>query len=325
MRLPDPEPGPGEVRVRVRACAVNRLDLWVRQGWPGLKLELPHVLGSDIAGEVAGCGAGVDGLADGLPVVVSPGTSCGRCRWCLDGRDNLCPRYAILGEQVRGGYAEYVCVPAANVLPKPPALGFVEAAAVPLVFLTAWQMLVDRAGVRPGETVLVHAGGSGVGSAAIQVARLLGAEVVTTASTDDKLARALALGAQHGVRYDEEGWPRRVRDVAGGRGVDVVVEHTGAATWEGSLRCLCRGGRLVTCGATSGWEGKTDLRLVFFRQLSVLGSTMGSKARMFEVLEHVAAGRLSPVVDRALPLERAREAHRLLEDRAQFGKVVLEV
>ncbi len=323
--LPDPEPGPGEVVVRVKACALNRLDLWVREGWPGLTLSFPHVPGSDIAGVVEGVGPGVSGATSGDEVVVNPGKSCGRCQPCLSDRDNLCDAYAVFGEHCDGGYAERVCVPAANLCPKPAGLSWAEAAATPLTFLTAWQMLVDRCDLRPGEIVLVHAGGSGVGVAAIQIARMLGATVITTASTDAKLDKAAQLGAHHGVRYDRPGWSRQVREAAGGRGVDVVFEHTGAHTWPDSLRALRRGGRVVTCGATSGFMAETDLRVVFFRNLTIYGSTMASKARLFDVLAHVEAGRLRPVVDRVLPLAEARAAQELLAQRAQFGKVVLEL
>lgn len=321
--LADPRPGPGEVVVRVKACALNRLDLWVRQGWPGLALRFPHVLGADVAGVVEEVGPGVATAAAGDEVVVNPGTSCGQCEACLGGRDNLCPRYALLGEHVDGGYAERVRVPAANLCPRPACLSWSEAAAVPLVFLTAWQMLVDRAAVRPGETVLVHGGGSGVGSAAIQVARLLNATVITTASSDDKLERAREIGAHHGVRYDRPGWSQEVRDRAGGRGVDVVVEHTGAPTFADSVRLVRRGGRVVTCGATGGADARLDLRVVFYRQVSILGSTMAPKARLYDILRHVEAGALRPVLDRTFPLEEARQAQRTLEERRQFGKLVL--
>ena len=324
--LPDPEPGPGEVVVRVRACALNRLDLWVRAGWPGLDLPMPHILGSDVAGELHAVGPGVgNDLAPGAEVVVSPGVSCGHCRECVGGQDNLCDGYGILGETTTGGYAELLRVPAVNIFPKPPELSFAEAAAVPLVFLTAWQMLVDKADVRPGQTVLVHAGGSGVGSAAIQIARMLGATVITTASTKAKLAQAAALGAHHGIDYSSGEFAREARRLNGGRGVDVVIEHVGAATWEQSLLSLRRGGAVVVCGASSGWDVQTDLRRVFFRQLAILGSTMGPKARLHDIFDRVRAGALRPVIDRVLPLSEAREAHRLLEDRSQFGKVVLQV
>jgi NADPH:quinone reductase-like Zn-dependent oxidoreductase len=308
--IPDPVAPPGHVVVRVRATALNHLDVWTREGLPGLSLEWPHILGADVAGEL-----------DGERVLVSPGLSCGVCERCLSGRDNLCRQYRILGEHVRGAHAEKVVVPRANLLPFPAGLSFEEAAAIPLVFLTAWQMIARKGRVRPGETVLVWAAGSGVGSAALQVAKLHGATVIATAGTAAKLARAKALGADHAVLHTDVA--TAVKEITKKRGVDVVVEHVGAATWETSLRALAWGGRLVTCGATSGWDAKTDLRHVFYRQLDILGSTMGSKADLFEVVRHVEAKRLRPVVDRVLPLERAADGHRALEARETFGKIVL--
>jgi NADPH:quinone reductase-like Zn-dependent oxidoreductase len=321
--LPDPEVGPGQIRLRVRACALNHLDIWVREGWPGLRLDYPHILGADIAGEVDAVGAGVTGVELGQRALLAPGESCGTCEQCLGGRDNLCRRYRILGEQRAGGYAELVTVPAANLLPFPEGLDFPEAAAIPLSFQTAWQMLVQKAQVRPGETVLVLAAGSGVGSAGVQIAKLFGAEVIATASTQAKLDKAAELGADHLINHAEEEIVKRVKAITRKRGVDVVLEHVGQATWEQSILSCSRGGRIVTCGATTGHEALTDLRHVFFRQISILGSTMGSKAVLFDVIRHVQAGRLRPVVDRVLPLDQCSEAHRLLEERQQFGKVVL--
>ncbi len=322
--LPDPEPGPGEVRVRVAACALNHLDVWVRKGLPGLKRPYPFILGADVAGTVDKLGAGVRGAGVGDEVILNPGLSCGRCRECLAGRDNLCRDYGILGEHRDGGYAEFVVVPAQNLLPAPAKLSPAERAAFPLTFLTAWQMLVDKAAVRPGETVLVHAAGSGVGVAAVQIAKLHGAEVIATASTEEKLARARELGADHTL-LSTGGVLDGVKKLTGKRGVDVVFEHTGAATWPTSILACARGGRIVTCGATSGFDAKTDLRHVFFRQIAIFGSTMGSKGALFPLLDHLAAGRLRPVLDRKFPLEAAADAQRRLEDRSQFGKIVLEI
>ncbi len=321
--LPDLEVGPGQVRVRVRACALNHLDLWVRRGLPHLRLTYPHILGADIAGEVDAVGAGVTGVAVGQRTVLAPGVSCGLCEQCLAGRDNFCRTYGILGETRNGGYAEQVVVPACNVLPYPDDLDFPQAAAIPLTFQTAWQMLVDRAAVQPGERVLILAAGSGVGTAAVQIAKLFGATVIATASTAEKLRRAAELGADHGINHSEQDIVAEVKKITGRRGVDVVFEHVGQATWEQSILSCAKGGRIVTCGATTGWAAQTDLRHVFFRQLSILGSTMGSKSVLYPVLDHVRAGRLHPVVDRVLGLKEAAEAHRLLEDRQQFGKVVL--
>ncbi len=321
--LPAPQPKAREVRVRVKAVALNHLDIWVRIGWPGLKLQLPHVLGSDIAGVVDAVGAEVSDLQPGTEVLVNPGLSCGACDRCLRGDDNLCRSYVIIGEHVTGGYAELLCVPRQNILPKPKSLGFPEAACLPLTFLTAWTMLVRRAQLQPGETVLVQAAGSGVGSAAVQIAKLIGAKVIATASTDAKLERAKALGADHLINYATHDFLAEVKRITDRKLVDVVFEHVGASTFEKSIACLPYGGRLVTCGATAGNEVKLDLKVLFFKRLSLLGSTMGSKGDLFRILQLVDEGKLKPVMDRTLPLEKAAEGHALLADRKTFGNVVL--
>lgn len=323
LELPQPKIRADEVLVRVRAVALNHLDLWIRKGLPHLKLAYPHILGSDIAGEVVEVGDLVEGVALGQRVLLHPALSCGRCECCSEGRDNLCPRYRILGENVSGGYAEYLAVPARNLLPFPQNLDFVQAACLPLVFLTAWQMLVDKADIRPGQWVLIHGGGSGVGSAGIQIAKLFGCRVITTAGSEAKLEKAKALGADFGINYKKENFLDAVARIAGKQAIDVVFEHVGKALWKESLLCLKWGGVLVTCGATTGAEVTTDLRQVFFRQLRILGSTMGSRGSQFEILRQVEAGRLKPVLDRTLPLAEAREAHRLLETGEVFGKIVL--
>lgn len=320
-----PDPAPGQVRVRVRAVALNHLDLWVRRGLPGLKLAYPHRLGSDIVGEVESVGAGVTHLRPGERTLVAPGVSCGVCERCAAGDDNLCPRYAILGESTHGGYIELVNVPAVNALPYPGDLPFEQAAAVPLTFLTAWQMVVERAKVRPGEIVLVQGAGSGVGVAAIQIARLHGARVWATAGSDAKCERALALGAERCFNYATQDFVAEVKALTGKRGVDAVIEHVGGDTFVKSVLAVGRGGRVVTCGATSGFKPDLDLRQVFFRNVQVLGSTMGRRATLFAIVREVESGRLRPVVDRVLPLAAAREAHRALEARAAFGKIVLAV
>jgi len=321
-----PDPGPRDVRVRVRAVALNHLDLWVRRGLPNLKLEYPHRLGSDIVGEVDALGPGArTSLKPGDKVVVNPGVSCGVCERCLSGQDNLCRQYAILGEHTNGGYSRHVVVPDANLLPYPGELPFTDVAAVPLVFLTAWQMVVDKARVRPGQTVLVQAAGSGVSSAAIQIAKLHGARVIATTGTDAKADRARALGADAVVNYATQDFVAEVKKLTGKRGADVIIEHVGGEVMSKSVVAAAAGGRIVTCGATAGFTPAIDLRHVFFRQVEILGSTMGSKGSLFGILEHVAAGRLRPVVDRVLPLWDAAEAHRVLESRQAFGKVVLAV
>ena len=323
--LPVPEPGPKEVRVRLKAAALNHLDVWVRKGVASPKLPLPHVLGADGSGVVDAVGPGVEGFAPGGEVVMNRGLSCGRCERCLAGEDNLCPRYQILGEHRHGTYAEYVVLPEANLAPKPKNLSFEEAAAIPLTFLTAWQMVVDKLGVRPGDDVLVMAAGSGVSVAAIQIAKLFGARVIATAGSEDKLRRAKALGADETVNYTHPDWPKEVRRLTGGKGADKVVDHTGALYFEGVIKATANGGRIAIAGASSGYEGTLPFAHVFYRQLSILGSTMASKSRLFPILRFVEEGKLKPVVGQVLPLEAAAEGHRLLEERRVFGKVVLQV
>ena len=320
---PDPQIKANEVLVEVRACALNHLDVWVRAGLPGIKIPLPHILGDDVAGVVREAGELVTWTKPGDEVMVQPGVSCGHCVECLAGRDNMCDEYDMIGYRRDGGYAELLAVPGVNVIPKPGNLSWPEAAALPLVTLTAWHMLVTQARVQPGEDVLVHAAGSGVGSLGIQIARLRGARVIATASSDEKLTKARELGADETVNYTRDDWPKEVKKLTNGRGVDVVFEHTGAATWPGSIVSLKKGGRLVTCGATSGYDARTDLRQVFYRHLTILGSMMGSKAELLSAMNFIGTGQIRAVVDRTLPLAEARKAHELMEDRAQFGKLVL--
>ena len=318
---PDPEPGPGEVVVAVRACALNHLDLWMRRGIPGVKL--PRIPGSDISGAVAKVGPNVEGVRAGDRVYLSPGVGCGACPACLSGRDNMCPAYDFFGVQRDGGYAEFVLTPAHRASPIPGDLSFDEAAAFPLVFLTAYHMLVTRAQIRPGEDALVMAAGSGVGTAAIQVAKLAGARVIAAAGSDAKLSKAKELGADEGINYETQDLISEVRRLTDRRGVDVVIEHTGAQRWEAIIRSMATGGRLVTCGATSGAKADLDLRHLFARQLNLLGSFMGRRTELPHVARLVGERKLHPIIDRALPLSGAREAHRLIERREQFGKVLL--
>jgi NADPH:quinone reductase-like Zn-dependent oxidoreductase len=322
--VPVPEPGPGEVRVALRAIGINHLDLWVRRGVPGHRFPLPLILGSDGAGVVDRCGAGVRGIEPGAEVVLLPGVSGGTSPADLRGEDQLAPDYGILGESRDGCCAEFVVVPRANVAPKPRRLSFPEAAAMPLAFQTAWSMLVRKARLQPGETLLVQAAGSGVGSAAVQIGKLLGARVLATAGGPAKCERARALGADLVIDTHAQDFVEEVRRQTGKRGVAVVFEHVGGATFTGSLRCLERGGRLVTCGATAGAEVALNLRLLFFKNLQILGNTMGSKGDLLTVLELAEQGRLRPVVDQVLPLAQIAEAHRRIESRQVFGKIVLE-
>jgi NADPH:quinone reductase-like Zn-dependent oxidoreductase len=323
--VPDPTPAHGEVLVQVHACALNHLDLWTRQGQGGRSAQLPHILGCDIAGVVAGLGGGVEDVAVGQRVMLSPGTSCGRCLPCLSGEDSSCRAYRILGHGRPGGYAERVACPAANVIPIPDAIDFESAAAFPLVFLTAWRMLVTRARVEPREDVLVWAAGSGVGMAAIQIAKLRGARVIATAGSAAKLDRARELGADHLLDHHRQDVVAEVRRLTGKKGVEVVVEHVGQATWERSILALAHRGRLVTCGATTGAAGPTELRHLFARQLTLIGTYMGSKAELIQAAPFFFEGRLRTVVHAALPLAEARRAHEMLAASEHFGKIVLRV
>lgn len=320
---PIPDPGPGQVRVLVQAIGLNHLDTWVRRGVPGHTFPLPLVPGSDACGVVDALGTGALGCREGDEVVILPGVSCGACEACQTGVDQLCRHYHILGESCDGTAAEYVCVPAANVAPKPQSLSTSEAAAIALVFQTAWNMLVRRAELRAGETVLVHAGLSGVGSAAVQIANALGAQVIATAGGAEKCRRTRALGAHHVIDYLALDFAAEVRQLTGKQGVDVVFEHVGEATFAGSLKCLARGGRVVTCGATTGGNVALSLHAVFFKSLSILGSTMGSKGDLRQALRMFDQGRFRAVLDRTMPLAEVGAAHRLLEERQAMGKIVL--
>ena len=322
---PEPSIGSNDVLVRVRACALNHLDLWVRRGLPNVPIPLPHIPGSDIAGEIAKIGAEVRTVRVGQKVVLAPLVSCGKCPACLAGLDNRCRQATNLGYMIDGGCAECVRAPEVNCLPYPENLSFQEAAAVPLVFQTAWHMLFTRAQLQPGEDVLVLGAGSGVGTAAIQIAKFFGARVIATSGTDEKLANARQLGADHLINHKSQKIRDEVRRITNKRGVDVVFEHVGTATWDDSIASLAPSGRLVTCGATTGYDAKIDLRFLFSRQLSLLGSYMGEKRELHTVLKLVAEGRLKPVIDRVFPLAEAAAAHAYLESGRQFGKVVLTV
>lgn len=323
--VPEPVARPGEVIVRVRAVALNHLDIWVRRGVPGHKFPLPIIPGSEVSGVIETVTSAAGGWSAGDEVIVAPGFSCGLCAACLSGNDPLCRHYGIYGENADGGCREKIAVPVRNLLRKPARMSFADAAALPLDMLTAWHMLLARAQLRPGETVLVHAGGSGVGTAAIQIAKLWGATVYATAGSAEKAARAKELGADAVIEYRATDFLAEVRSLTGKRGVDIVFEHVGADTFDRSLRALTKGGRLVTCGATTGADVTINLRLIFFKLLSILGSTMGSIAELHEIMKHVEAGRLRPVVDRVLPLEEIGAGHRILEEREAFGKVVLGI
>ncbi len=326
--MPKPQIGPDEVLIRIRACALNHLDIWIRQGSPAYPMPLPHISGSDIAGEVEAVGTQVDGVrADSIKVgdrvFVSPGISCWRCNECLAGRDNFCRSYVLVGAMTHGGYAEYVKVPFRNVLPIPGNLSFEQAAAFPLVSVTAWHMLFALAQLQLGETVLIMGAGSGVGSLAVQMAHLVGARVITTVGAEDKIPKAVLLGAHAVIDHSREKVAERVKLLTEGRGVDVVIEHIGPEVWQQCLASLAKGGRLITCGATTGADVKLDLRYVYSRQFTIKGSYMGTRAELVKAAELVGQGKLKPVVDRTYPLSEARAAQEQLLSRKVFGKIVL--
>ncbi len=318
-----PRIAPDEVLVNVKATSINHLDLWVRQGIPGVKFPLPIIPGVDAAGAVAEQGEAVRHVAVGDRVVVAQGISCGHCHHCLNGNDNLCRDYKLIGEHRDGADAEYLVVPSRNVIPLSDKISFEAAAASALVFLTAWQMIVDKAGVKPGDDVLVVGGSSGVGSAGIQIAKLFGARVIATTSTDQKAEKLKELGADEVINYRKQSVLNEVRRLTAKRGVDVVFEHVGKSVWDESIRSLTKGGALVTCGATSGYDAVTDLRYVFYKQVRILGSTMGRKGDLLPILECLERGTLKPVIDRVLPMSEVREAHRIVEAGEHVGKVVL--
>jgi NADPH:quinone reductase-like Zn-dependent oxidoreductase len=323
--VPDPTLGPDDVLVRVKACALNHLDLFVREGIPALKTPLPFWTGCDIAGDVAEVGAAVKTVKVGDRVAVNPNLTCGRCEFCIQGQDSLCVRYGILGEHAPGGMAELVRVQGANVLPIPAHVSYENAASFILVNMTAWRMVVTQGAVRPGQDVLILGVGGGVSSTAVQIAKLAGARVIVTSSSDDKLARARDLGADIGINYTKDDWAKVVFEKTGRRGADLVIENVGAATWKQSIRSVKKGGRLVTCGATTGPIGETDIRIVFWNQISIIGSTMGTRKDFNDVMGLLFDGRLRPLVDEVVPLAEGAAAQQRLAEGKQFGKIVLRV
>jgi NADPH:quinone reductase-like Zn-dependent oxidoreductase len=320
--VPRPSPGPGEVLLEVRAAAMNHLDLWVRRGMP-IETTMPHVGGSDVAGVVVEAGEGADDGLLGARVVVNPSLWCGRCRECARGEESMCIRYRILGEHTDGGFAEYLAVAADHVYRIPDELSFEQAAALPISYQTAWRALVARAALKPAEDVLVIGASGGTAAAAVQVARMMGARVFAVTSGAENVRRVRELGADVVYDREQEDWSRAVHRDTGKRGVDVVVENVGAATWQGSIRALANGGRLVTYGATTGAKVEVNLSAMFWKQTQIIGTTMASRAEFEAMLRAAFAGRLRPPIDVVLPLDRAREAHERLEAGDQFGKIVL--
>jgi NADPH:quinone reductase-like Zn-dependent oxidoreductase len=322
--VPDPAEAPGRVVVKVKACALNYLDIWVRRGWPGLKLEMPHWCGADVAGEIAAVGADVSGWSVGQRVVIDPGINRVQDEFTRRGEASVSPGYQILGEHVRGGAAEFVSVPAENLAPMPEGLDYPPAAAPLLAGLTAWRMLIHRAALRAGESVLVVGAGGGVNSLAIQIARLAGAVVYAVASSEEKAERARALGAEVVIDRSRADWVREVSRLTGKRGVDVVVDNVGRATLAGSMQAVARGGRIVIVGNTSGPKTEIDIRFIFGKQISLIGSTMGNHQDFRTVIDLIRQGKLKPVVGPVLPLRDGIEAYRLMEEGRQFGKIVLQ-
>jgi len=318
--LDAPQPGPRQVQIAVRAAALNQLDLWVRRGIPGVRL--PVILGSDAAGVVTEVGSAVTQFSVGDKVLPQPGYGCGLCAACHSGQEHYCLQYGILGEHRDGVQAESIVVDEDRVLRMPSNVSFEEAAAMPLVFLTAWEMLVNKGGIRPGDTVLVVAASSGIGTAAVQISKLYGARVIATAGTA-KLDKARTLGADFVLDHYQQDIAKEVKAITGGRGVEIVVDHVGVATWQASLRCLAKGGRLILCGSTTGPEVKMDLRFLYIRQQSILGSTMGSRGDLVRIMQLVEAGKLRGIVDRVFPFAEVAQAHQHLESGRHFGKVVL--
>lgn len=320
-----PKISPYEVLVKVKACALNHLDIWVRQGLSGIEIPMPHVLGSDIVGEVAEVGMEVKNFRPGDKVLIAPGVRCRKCVYCITNNDSMCNSFKIMGFQVQGGYAEFARAHVDNIIPISHKFSFEEWAAIPLVFLTAWHMLITRGQLKPGENVLIHAAGSGIGSAAIQIARLTGARVITTARGREKLERAKPLGADEVIDYSKENYAERVKLITNNKGVDLIFEHIGPDTWEKNLQCLTKGGRMVVCGATSGPTSTIDIRFLFMKQHAIIGCYLGSKKELLDVLNLVELGRLKPVIDSVFPLKEAPAAQQKMLNRDNFGKIVLKI
>lgn len=323
--LPKPVPDADDVIIAVKAVALNRLDLWVREGLPGLKLPMPHILGSDVAGVVDGVGSSVTTVKPGQRVIINPGWWDTTCEFCQRGEHSLCVNFKIYGEHMTGGYAEFMKVPARNVLPIPDDFEYTDISAAPLAFLTAWRALITKGRLKAGEDVVILGAGSGVSTAAIQVAHYAGARVFATSHSDEKLARAKQLGADILINYTQKEWEREVFALTNKRGADVVVDAVGEATWLKSLRALCKGGRLITYGATTGANPSEEIRYIFWKQLEIIGTTMSNQGEFLDVMKLIFQRKLRPVVDMVLPLERAAEAHERLARNEQFGKIVLSV
>lgn len=323
--VPDPEPRAGEIRVRLVTAAMNHLDLWVLGGIPGIELAFPHVLGADGAGVVDAVGPGVSGMAPGDEVYIQPGLFCGRCEFCQQGEESMCIRFRLLGEHVSGTFAERVVVPIVNVYRKPRGLSWSSAAAFPLAYQTAWRLAINAGRLRAGESVLIHGVGGGVAAAALQIAKYAGAYVYATSSSPAKLDRAIQLGADVAIDYTRENVPDRIRELTARRGVDLVIDNVGKATWRDSIECVRRGGRIATCGATTGNDATTPINRVYWKHVSIHGSTMANRREFREVARLVEGGRIEPVVDSEIPLDAAPDALRRMREGDQFGKIVITI
>ncbi len=321
---PDPSAGRGEVVVDIKAGALNHLDIWTRRGLPGLNPDMPHIPGSDGAGVVVETGEGVTRFSEGDRVALSAGVSCGKCEFCRDGEEPMCVNYSVIGEHITGIHSEFASIPEDNLVEVPEDVDWITAAAAPLVFQTAWRMMMTRGELRQGESVLVHGASGGVGHAAIQIADHAGCRVFATSSSEEKLRMAMEKGADVMINYEEEEFHRAVREETDGRGVDMVVDHIGRATWKNSLKSLAKGGRLVTCGATTGGSPETDINRIFWNQIKIIGSTMATPGEVDDVLDLVWSGEMHPEIRDVLPMSEIDEAHRLLEEREGFGKVVVK-
>lgn len=326
--MPEPTIGPSDVKVRVKACALNRLDLYTRAGARGTRIRFdgPHILGGDAAGEVAEVGSEVTQLKVGDRVLVNPRITCGQCQYCLAGEDELCANSSMLGSRTKGSYAEYVSIPAVNALPLPDSVSYEEAASLPTVFLPCWTILMRRAALKPWETALILSASSGVGTAGIQVAKnVIGARVITTTSTDEKAQKAKELGADEVINYNNEDIAERVKELTGGRGVDVVLDHVGADFWPAITASLARGGRHGICGVTTGYRAELQMGAMFTSYHTVFGVFMGRKEDLRQILDRTAKGVIRGVIHETFPLEDAAKAHETMEGLSFFGKLVLTV
>jgi NADPH:quinone reductase-like Zn-dependent oxidoreductase len=323
--VPKPEISSKEVLIEVKAASLNHLDIWVRQGIPGAKLAFPHILGSDGAGIVAEVSEEVKTVKKGDKVLLNPGISCGNCEWCLKEEQSECSTFHLLGEHINGTFAEFVKAPEGNVHPIPEHLTFSEAAAFPLVFLTAWRLLITKAKIKPGEVILILGIGGGVASAALQIAKSTGLKAIVTSSSSEKLKKAKGFGADEIINYSNQDFAGEVRSLTDKKGVDVVLDNVGAKTWQESLKSLKKGGRLVTCGATTGPNPPEDIQRIFWNQLTIFGSTMGNRREFKEVLQFMDSTKIKPVIDKVFPLEKGADAQKYMEEGKQFGKIVLTV